>query len=367
MKWIGLAAGFCVLVVATGAAWNRRFEPVEGRPEVQVEGGKGGRFVWEKQHREKPVALRKELPLAGPVGILHVRFSWRAVDLIPGGEKWEDGRLLLDWVDQAGGVVAHDSLMTMKGTDKKTRSADMIVRSVGPGLVPVLRVEHLGLSGRMEIHSLQAVAVRERGWVGWVAGGLLGVWGLWCCGFVRSLTRVAGWRVLCGGAIVLLMGWFLVVPGPWAHERPLAGGYQMGPAPDAVKTVVMAVEGGMAQVAEPLGKMPVQGSWMLWVKQALSFLRPVLHLMLFAGPAFVMAGLCGARCAWWSGVLASCAVEAGQAAFGYGFDWLDGIDLLVDWAGIAAAIWVWGRGKSYWLEVIGYWGRMVGRIGLRPH
>jgi hypothetical protein len=340
MKWIGLAMLFCVLVVATGLAWNRRFETVEGSPLVRVDDGSGAGFSVEKKRGGKPIARVVGLPFGGAVDIVHVRFSCRAVGLVPGKENWEDGRVILDWVDGAGQVVAHDTLTTMTGSDKKSRSAEMIVRSVGPELVPMLRVEHLGLSGRMEIHSLQAIAVREREWVGWVTGGLLGVWGLWCYGFVRALSDVARWRAVCAATIVFLMGWFLVVPGPWAHERPLSGDFQIGQGPDAVASVVMTSEGGMARDEKPLGEMQVQGSWLLWVKKMLSILRPVLHVMLFAGPAFVIAGLCGARCAWWCGVLASCAVEAGQVGFGFGVDWLDGIDLLVDWAGILGAIWL---------------------------
>lgn len=310
---------------------------------VRVEDGKGGGFAVEKAQGAKPIARRVMLPFGNPIDTMHIRLEYRAVDLLPGGEKWQDGRLILDWVDPVGQVVAHDTVMTMQETDKKTRSAEMIVRSMGPGLVPELRVEHLGLSGRMEIRSLQAIAVRERGWVVWVSGGLLGVWGLWCYGFARALTKAARVRVACVAIILLLMGWFLVVPGPWAHQRPLAGDFHLGVLPDKVESVSVFLDGGMGQAVEPLAEMPTQGSWLVKVKRALSFLRPVLHVLLFAGPAFVIAALCGARCAWWCGVLASCAVEAGQIGFGFGFDWVDVIDLLVDWAGIATAIWVWGK------------------------
>lgn len=344
-----MAALLCLLVLATTAAWNRRFEAVDGSPLVRVEDGSGVGFELEKGRGENPIARTVGLPTGGSVGILHVRFSFRAVDFVAGEEAWENGRLILDWVDSGGRVEAHDTLVSLEGREKEFRSMEMIVRSVGPGLRPVLRAEHLGVSGRMEIRSLQAVSVRERAWVVRITGALLGMWGMWCYGFVRCLTKVGRWRVVCAAAIVLAMGWFLSVPGPWAHERPIVGNFQMKGEPDAVATVSMAA-GGVARDVEPLGEMPLQGSWLLWVKKVLSFLRPVLHVMLFAGPAFVIAVLCGTRCAWWCGVLASCVVEAGQAGFGYGFDWLDAIDLLVDWAGIGGAIWVYGKAREWLLD-----------------
>jgi hypothetical protein len=346
MQWTGLAALFCVLVVATSAAWNRRFEVVEGSPLVRVDDGSGEGFRLEKQLGAGAIARTLRLPVGEQSTILRVRFAYRALDLVSGVEKWEDGRLILDWHEAGGRVVGHDTLMTMRGRDEKSRRVELIVRSGKNGWMPVLRVEHLGLSGRMEIDSLRIEAVRERGWVGWVMAGLVGAWGLWCYRFVRSLTRAGPWRVAAAAAILLGMGWFLAVPGPWAHERPLLGEFRIGSEPDSMAHVVTHPAGGMVQDVEPLGKMPVQGSWLLSVKIALSFLRPVLHVMLFAGPALWIAALCGTRCAWYCGVLASCAVEAGQVGFGYGMNALDVVDLLVDWAGIGLAIWIYGKAVS---------------------
>ena len=42
-------------------------------------------------------------------------------------------------------------------------------------------------------------------------------------------------------------------------------------------------------------------------------------------------------------VLLSLAIEGAQAAFGYGFDWVDVIDLATDAAGIALGLWLCRR------------------------
>ena len=353
MKWLVLTVCFCVLAGATCAVWNQRFQTQTGRELVIVDDGTGGGFAVEKAVGAKPFARLFALPLGGPVEALRIRLSHRAVDLVPDGEKWKDGRLILEWRNPEGLVVARDTVLTMQKHDKKSRSADMIVPSVEPGLVPALRVEHLGLSGRMEIHSLQAVAVREGGWVKWAAGGLVGLWGMWCYAFARGMSGSSWPRVACVAAILVAMGWFLAVPGPWAHIRPLAGSFRAGEDPHKVAVVVFSESGGPGQNVEALPKLAPQGSWLYQVKRALSFLRPVLHVLLFAVPALAMALLCGGRCAWCCGVLISCAVELGQLGFGFGFDWVDAIDLLVDWSGIAAALWVLARYKPLLLHAAG--------------
>lgn len=92
------------------------------------------------------------------------------------------------------------------------------------------------------------------------------------------------------------------------------------------------------QSTQALGDMPLQGGFLVKVKIVLRMVRPVLHILLFAGPAFLIALCCGARCAWWSGLLLTIAGESAQAALWSGFGWDDAADFLVNCIGIYLGI-----------------------------
>ncbi len=299
----------------------------------------GQMIVVEKKEGDSDIARIIPLPLEEPARYLHVSFTFRAVDLMAGAEKWQDGRLFVDWVDGAGRTMAYDGIMSCRELDKKTRSADLLIGGRVNGLVPVLRVEHLGRSGRMEIHSLRVVAVRERGWGLWAGGALVVLWGAWLYWFVRLCSHATKARVALAAVFLLLVGWFLIVPGPWANVRPLAGQFDFGKA--LAETAEISANLQNWDVASPRGETAVQGSIFLQVKMLLWFLRPVLHALMFAMPAFCMVALCGERSAWWAGLLVSLGVELAQVAFGFSFDWIDVTDLALDWIGIALGILIW--------------------------
>ncbi len=343
-KWYPSVALFCVLVVSTRIYWNSRFEAVQGIPMVSVEAGDKARICVERLPGERRIVRSIDLPLGSDVETLHIQFSYRAVHILEGTEKWENGRMILDWHDQDGRLVAHDVIINMRGHDENPRHVEMIVPAKQPDSVPKLRIEHLGVSGSMEINDLKVMSVRISHGYAAFAFVLVILWGFFFYMFVGCLSEVSWHRRLIASVVLMAMGWFLVVPGPWVHPRPLAGAFLLGPNPEEQRSVVLSIEKNKtANDLEPLGSMPVQGSWLIQVKVLLSFLRPVLHIILFAGPAFFLAVCCGTRCAWWASVAMVLMVEAAQAAFWLSVDWLDVMDLAVDFMGIGAALWIYRK------------------------
>jgi glycopeptide antibiotics resistance protein len=92
-----------------------------------------------------------------------------------------------------------------------------------------------------------------------------------------------------------------------------------------------------------LGALPLQGGWIIQVKSHLAKLRPLLHSLLLCGPTLLFLWLVGRRPAIALALGLAILIEAAQAAFGYGFDFLDVFDLVSDVLGIAAALWVHRR------------------------
>ncbi len=343
-KWLFTVALFCVLILSTRKYWNSRFEAVPGAPMVSVEASDKARLCVERLPGERRIARSIDLPLGSDIEILHVQFSYRALHIVEGVEKWENGRMILDWYDQNQRLVAHDVIMNMKGHDENPRQVEMMVPTKQSNLIPKLRIEHLAASGTMEINDLMFLPVRLRHGFGVFAFGLVILWGYFLYDFVSRLSEVSWHRRAIASVLLLGMAWFLVIPGPWVHLRPLAGGFSLGAKPEEKRSAVFSMEQNKtADDLEPLGEMPVQGSWLFQVKVMLSFLRPVLHILLFAGPAFLLAVCCGTRCAWWASVAMVVMVEAAQAAFWLSVDWFDVLDLVVDCMGITAALWIYRK------------------------
>lgn len=251
---------------------------------------------------------------------------------------------MVDWVDERGKTLRTDTLLGLKGTDDGFRSSQTVVRfGLGKGW-PVLRFEHLGRSGRMELRDLKIMPVKSHPLIRMIVVALLAGGGIWFVSWLRLLSVAAWWRCLLGGGGLLAMIWLLVVPGPWAHPRPFGNCFRTGGSAADVEVVEFPnADNKKANSPEPLGKMPIQGSWLVKVKIVLSLLRPVLHVLLFAIPAAGLAFLCGVRCAALSMVAMTILVELSQAWFWFGFDWVDGFDLLTDWGGIGVALWGYQR------------------------
>ncbi|MFZ9935703.1 MAG: hypothetical protein ACO3JG_01450 [Luteolibacter sp.] len=355
-------AGLVVLVAALVALWAFRFEPTPAArtwtladlrsSAVPVEGAQWtgtAEFpelrLWVDDAHPR-VALRLALPEAAAVEMLHLRCRLSAKGLTEGAEKWQTGRIMIEWhptdgaeaeLDPVGGIV----------DDQSSSSGPMVaVSAVGPA-IPALRLEHLGRAGEFTLSGLEIIPVRERAlwktgrWL--LAAGFLG----WFYALIRAGSRITRPRALSAALVWLLMGIHFVVPGPWKLQRPLlVAEFHLGKA-DRVKNPPQAPPSVAAGRALPYsGKVPPggyllpQGSLALKVKLLVSQVRFLLHILLLLAPTLVSAWLIGRRRTLSFAVLCAVSIELAQMAFGFRFDWSDAIDLFTDAAGIAAGLWL---------------------------
>jgi hypothetical protein len=90
----------------------------------------------------------------------------------------------------------------------------------------------------------------------------------------------------------------------------------------------------------PAGEIGVQGSLVLRVKAALIWARPLLHIGLLMVPTLGFALLAGRRVAILLSASIAVLIESMQVLFGFGFDWMDCLDLLYDAVGIGLGCWL---------------------------
>jgi hypothetical protein len=293
------------------------------------------------------VALRLILPGAQAVEMLHLRYRLHARGLLQGGEKWQTGRVMIEWhppdgsgepeIDPIGGIVE----------DKFADAGPMVAVSARGPAIPALRLEHLGRAGEFSLSHLEIISVRERAlwkygrWL--LAAGFLG----WLYGFIRTLSQGTRLRALAAAFVWLVMGIQFVVPGPWKLQRPLLvsefhlgnGGSAGNPA-QAPPTVAPGRTFVRSGEVPPSGYLLPQGSLVLQVKLLISQARVLLHILLLLAPTLVSAWLIGRRTTLWFAILCAAGIELAQMAFGFRFEWLDALDLVTDAAGIAAGLWL---------------------------
>lgn len=339
MRWIGIVTGLFILTGFTVFLWERQFLRSPDQPTIVLLEEGGSRLSFEKTRVEPDLVHAVMLPYEKPVHSLLVSCSHAAKDLLIRDEPWQSGRVFVEWLNEEGNALSTDTIFGMKGTDKRPRISQTVVRCRAGKGFPVIRFEHLGRSGRMEIEDMTVFPVQSRNWNGLFAAVLLCFWLLWLIFFVRSFSTAENWRCVTGAIGLLAMGWFLIVPGPWAHPRPFGTSFAVGQSDENNRLVPIDIRGKKeASSPETLGELPIQGSWLIQVRMLLRVLRPILHVLLFAVPAVGLAYLCGVRCSVVSLVFVTLLVEVSQAFFWFGADWIDLIDLLVDWGGIALAL-----------------------------
>lgn len=361
-----LAGSFLALLAALVLLWNHRYERVPGLPTWRLEDLRAGvpevpGVEWTGRGDDPAlrlqvdsetlrVALRLAIPGVHAIDMLRLRYRMEASGLKPGKEKWDTGRMMVEWHPPDGeGEIEQD---TVGGIQLDEKSGDVTLVAVpenGPA-VPTLRLEHLGFSGQYELTGLEITAVRERAL--WTTGRWLLVsgWLVWFFACGRIWPGIARWRALAAAVIWLLMGIYFVVPGPWKSQRPLGADFQLGSSAQALPSgqdppLVAAtpppdVRSGAVSAK---GKLPFKGGLPLRIKLLAEQARPLLHILLLCAPTFASALLLGRKPTLFLAVLTGLAMEAAQVAFGYGFDWIDVLDLLTDASGIALGMWLAGR------------------------
>jgi hypothetical protein len=309
-----------------------------------------------------------------------------AKDLLLGKQRWDDGRLLLEW-SGSGGEIWRDPIASARGNHR----VDGVLLVVPVRDAPArafARVEHLGSNGEFWITRLDVTRVHERRW--WsLAATVVGL--LWFgvgMAVARSIGKTGWIRSGLVGSIWLLALYQFVLPGPWATCRPIGGGFVLGPigsaesGMNAQKLASLETIGedrvpryhdegetrpkaeGLQDVADkdnenmdeekkgiekppsmqlsatPAGEIGVQGSLVLRIKAALIWARPLLHIGLLMVPTLGFVLLAGRRVAILLSASVAVLIESMQVLFGFGFDWMDCLDLLYDAAGIGLGCWL---------------------------
>jgi hypothetical protein len=376
MRRVFLAGSFLVLVAALVLLWAHRFERVSGLPVwsladlqtgvPEVPGvewvGPADRPVLRlKAGAQKPrVALRLAIPGVPALEMLQLRYRVVASGLTPGKEKWETGRMLIEWHSEVmAGDVEQDPVGGIK-LDEDSGHVTLIAMPENGPARPALRFEHLGLAGEFEVMDLEITAVRDREL--WKTGRwfLACGWLAWLVACIGPFSTAARWRVLAAAGIWLVMGIQFVVPGPWKIERPLITAFALGETVNgqpSIQAPPLVSSGANTAVSSsgavpPSGKIPVRGGLALRIKLLATQARPLLHMLLLMGPVFASALLVGRRPTLFLAVLLSLAIEGAQVAFGYGFDWIDILDLATDAVGIALGLWLccrfpWGAFRQW--------------------
>lgn len=385
MKGFGLAIAFLVLLGGLAVLRGFRFERIPNAATTTLADLRTMPLVQQRGANGSDTNGQPPLKLATPAlgdprshsfnladrqsaTALHVRIDAKATGLVSGKNAWDQGRVLVEWRSPDSSVSREvDSVCYLQGNEV-TDGLSMVLRPSLPPSLPVLRIEHLGKAGELEITRLELTPVRER--LAWRYGRWL-VFGAWCAlvyGFLSWSTTAAPWKKSLASLVWVGVCVVFVFPGPWKTLHPIGIDYYLGkvvvmasaPQPERDRTapttsahasspsqkslplapVVSPPVLSQTVSASPQKHIQVADGWILKAKQMFVNERPLLHAFLLFVPTFLFASLVGIRAACVLGGGIAIAIELAQAAFGFGFDVRDIGDLLSDVAGIALAIWL---------------------------
>lgn len=369
-----LAATFALLIAGLLGLWCYRFERLPGTRSLSLEELRvlspqlppGAEWTGDSSSSTLRLTVGPNQPRIGvsfplrdfpPMEALFVRISIAARGLERGPQEWDDGRVMVEWRSPDHQERQETDPIGSLRDSERIDNVSMAARSSSGNSVPVLRIEHLGRSGEFEMAHLELIPIQERGI--WKFGRwlLLLLFFFWFWFAVSGRSGIPAWRRVASICIWLSMSVYLAIPGPWKTLRPLIADFRLG-EPSAhqafnnsvtptVDLASKAPRSPRSTVTPPdFGKIPLHGSWIVQLKQKLAMVRPLLHACLLFVPTLVFAVLLGPRLALALSAGLALSIEAAQTAFGFGFDWVDVLDLMTDAIGILGAIWVFGR----WLK-----------------
>lgn len=363
-----------ILLIVTYVIWQHRFErspefaPVTladlrklavPTPGVEWLGSESKPKLRLRVDPEHPrTVARMDLPALKGVGLLHLRFQVSATDLRPGREIWEDGRCIIEWHSSAGSSQWENEPFCSVRSNQVTQSTDLVLRPDQASAIPVLRLENLGTHGDLELSSFEATVLKERPLWKTSRWLLIAGWFAWTMSWIRSMAQVSLLRSSSAAAIVIMMGIYFVIPGPWQDVRSLGGPFQLGNEIKASQMPIHPIaidsehhpETGAAVAPariESVGKVKPSIGLALKLKLFAQSAKSLLHILLLLVPTLMIACLVGAYPAGSLAIILSLAIEAAQAAFGFGFDRADVIDLGCDAIGITIALWIYHLFRQY--------------------
>jgi len=362
MRRITLAGTFLILLGGLYVLWQCRFERSLGFPTFRLADmrqsavaapgatwfgtGSETRLRLSVNPAQPSQVVQMQLPGMKAVDFLHLRFRVAADNLAPGDEFWEDGRCMIEWHSpNVAGEWENDPfcLVVLNGDDGMQ---EVVMRPEKGSGIPAIRFENLGVSGALEVSTLEATVIRER--MIWKVGKwlLLAGWLAWAVACVRVTGEIRRARALAAGVIWLVMCIYCVVPGPWKTLHSFPRTFWTGPEVimpmPTVPSAAVRPKTNLPELAS-VGKIPDKGDFTLKVKIHAAKARTLLHVALLFGPALLMALLAGNRAAGFLCAVLAISIEVAQSSFGFGFDLVDVMDLVCDAAGIALALMVANR------------------------
>jgi hypothetical protein len=362
MRRLTLFGTLGVLLAVLYFLWQYRFERAPNDPTIRLSElhkinslPAGGEWIGNDVHpllklkvdrEHSKVVARLDFPKKKAVDFLHLRFQVRARDLQPDKESWQDGRCLIEWQPASGGSEREIDPFCSVRFDQVPEMMEWVMRPNHPPAIPSLRFENLGTSGTLEISTLEATVLRER--TIWKIGRwiLMAAWIVWIIAWIGFKSETSLIRSLAAATILLIMGLYFVIPGPWKSYRSFGSPFQTGsqttgmneiPESDLIRTDAPLASDKPADLGS-VGKIPTKGDFTLRLKLYAVNARPLFHVGLLFVPALMIACLVGRTSAWSLAAIFSLAMEAAQFAFGYGFNWLDLSDLIADGVGIFLAM-----------------------------
>jgi len=359
---------FLVLWAAVYAIWQLRFERSPDSFMINAEylrqhSAPTPGVEWLGSGAETRIRLRVEpahprvvdlidLPKMNPGDFLHIRSKIATKDLVPGKEVWDDGRCIIEWrQDGVDATSASDSFASGRLNHRGERT-DLVLRPQKGSLTPMLRLENLGKSGDLELCEFEATVVRNTSW--WKIGRWLvaGAWLWWVWAWIGDFQRVGRSRRMVATLMWVVLGAQCVVPGPWHQIRPFGasfaieseGRFSVQAPPRVAPTPLDApsIPAPPPQKAiKSVGKLPPKGSLMLRIKTFVGQAKEILHVIMLLIPTLITASLVGSKPAGTLGIILSLSIEIAETAFGFGFDPMDILDLVCDFAGVVLALWIW--------------------------
>ena len=370
-----------LLSIFTQAAWNCRFEQVPTAKPVTL-ASQDSRFQtirgedrvrWLREPPRLQIDAREpnqyptvEIDPGDTPGASHfwVRMTSSGEELEAGDLPWQRARLVVNYRDDRGELLPKTPGVSVGvGTFSSQTICKVVKIDPSEGRL-YFTIQNLALDGTFTVEELEIRAVRNRSWFPMVGLTLGFSWFLWILTVIRRwLGTVAGTRGhFVAATTFFAAGSFLVFPGPWHPLVPLGPLFMLPAAPLTVPDAVAAPttpQSPAQHTGEPSTTMKPSASpqprWQVPVHsppgtsviervfQFKEHFRPLLHLAAFAALTFIFSALLDPGKGWLPVSALGLASEAMQVAFGFGFDWLDVFDLLLDAAGIAFGLWLHHR------------------------
>lgn len=340
------------LTIASAICWNHRFVPLEDaafhpiRHIGATEASPLNRFVVDDTSLElprlpgsSPINHSITLPVGPTTRFLHSRIAIEGVDLVVGSERWESGRVLLMFHDEAGRLIATIPLGSAE-LDQKFDELELVAEFPDHAAEAKLVFQNLGSSGLLRISSLIITPVVESRW--WTLGRWFVAAGWFGWFFVLSGRETNSWlrRSLAAG-IVLFLAASLAFPGPWKPHRPIGEGFQLPPT--SGELAFKPRSSNLKSVPAPTDKIDRGDTLIVRLKHRLRSIRPILHAGLFVVITLGLATLVGIPGGSRLAIALAIAIEGSQLAYGFKWELSDFWDLAFNLFGVVIGLVIFNR------------------------